>query len=290
MDRGLEWRFLQRKQVKNGKGRNGQIFERVGGIMKIQYASDLHLEFPENKKFILSNPLKPLGDILVLSGDIVPFYQLDKHKDFFNYLSDYFETTYWVPGNHEYYHMDLATKSGTLNESIRTNIHLVNNFSTVKKGGRLIFSTLWSRISPVNFWHVEQNINDFHLIKYKGERFTVDEFNQLHEESLAFLNLELSKTGNFKTQVFTHHVPTLMNYPLKYKHDVLNEAFAVELFHLIESSGADNWVYGHHHCATNRFNIGTTKLLTNQLGYVERNEHLAFNDSAYIEIIDIVIQ
>lgn len=35
--------------------------------MKIQYASDLHLEMRENMNYIKSNPLPVVGDILVLA-------------------------------------------------------------------------------------------------------------------------------------------------------------------------------------------------------------------------------
>src|SRR5690606_33148280 len=136
--------------------------------LKLQYASDLHLEFPANKEFLKQHPLQPIGDVLVLAGDIVPFVVMDKHQDFFSYVADNFETTYWLPGNHEYYHFNIAEKSGVLHEAIRSNVFLVNNTSVVNEHVKLIFSTLWSRISPSYQWQIERSLNDFHVIKHKG--------------------------------------------------------------------------------------------------------------------------
>jgi predicted phosphohydrolase len=252
--------------------------------LKLQYASDLHLEFPANKEFFKQHPLQPVGDVLVLAGDIVPFAVMDRHQDFFSYVSDHFETTYWLPGNHEYYHFDIAKKSGVLHEKIRSNVFLVNNTSVVHENAKLIFSTLWSHISFGYQWQIERSLSDFHLIKHKGFRFSAEQYNQLHEESLAFIKNELKTVQEEKTAVFTHHCPTFLNYPEQYKGDVLNEAFAVELFDMIETSRIDYWAYGHHHSNIPEFSIGNTKLMTNQLGYVQRNEHRLFETNKVIEL------
>ena len=252
--------------------------------MKIQYCSDLHLEFPENERFLKKEPLPVIGDVLILAGDIVPFAVMDKHKDFFNIVSDNFKYTYWIPGNHEYYRYDIKEKYGSLNEKIRSNVFLVNNISLVHENVKFIFSTLWSKIRPAYQWQIERGMSDFHVIKYDGHRFSAERFNQLHYDSLKFIEQELNKEKSRKTVVATHHVPTLLNYPEKYKGDVLNDAFAVELFDLIETKGSDYWVYGHTHNNTADFKIGKTQLLTNQLGYVMHNEQYGFINDKIIEV------
>jgi predicted phosphohydrolase len=252
--------------------------------MKIQYVADLHLEFNENSRYLQQIPIVPVGDILILAGDIVPFAVMDKFKDFFDYCSDNFVATYWIPGNHEYYYFDIVTKSGVLNENIRSNVHLVNNVPRIQNDTKLIFSTLWSKIQLINQWQIEQNMSDFHVIRRHKNRFTASDYNQLHEESLNFITSELQNNTQPKSIVVSHHVPTFLNYPAQYKGSILNEAFAVELFDLIESIGPDYWIYGHNHCNTNEFKIGKTTLLTNQLGYVKYKEHETFNPKLYFNI------
>lgn len=250
--------------------------------MTLQYCSDLHIEFTQNKKYLLKNPLKPIGEILLLAGDIVPFEVIKEHDDFFDYLSKNFKQTYWLPGNHEYYHTDINNRTGEVLETIRDNVFLINNKVILLPEVRLIFSTLWSEISPDNFLSIQHRMNDFSAIKNSGNCFTPDAFNALHQQCKAFVVEALAQPCNTPTIVITHHIPTLLNYPAKYKKDGFNEVFAVELFNLIEHSPINYWLYGHHHYNTPDFTIGNTKLLTNQLGYMKFKENMGFKNDAVI--------
>jgi predicted phosphohydrolase len=252
--------------------------------MNIQYCSDLHLEFPENKAFLKENPLLPVGNILLLAGDIVPFAVMDKHNDFFDYVADNFELTYWIPGNHEYYYSEITQRSGAFSENIRCNVVLLNNKAVVHNKTRFVFSTLWSRITPARQFQIERSISDFQVIKYSGNRFSTDRFNQLHADCMNFIQPELEEFFDGTTLVVSHHMPSFMNYPPKYKGDVLNDAFAVELHDLIEQTQPQYWIYGHVHANATDFNIGNTKLLSNQLGYVRHGENTHFLPDLVLEV------
>lgn len=251
--------------------------------MKLQYCSDLHLEFPDNKEYILDNPIQPKADILILAGDIVPFAIIDKHQDFFNYISRHFKMTFWVPGNHEYYYHRIDN-SGVLNTDIRENIFLVNNCVKEVSGINLIFSTLWSNISQDKRWLIQQAMSDFKVIKFNDRLFNVDDYNLLHHESKEFLQNALAKNSKNKTIVVTHHAPTFINYPEKYANSKINEAFASNLTDLIEHGNIDYWIYGHHHSNVGDFQIGNTKLITNQLGYVKYNENIGYSNKAILTL------
>lgn len=72
--------------------------------MKIQYASDPHLEFGMNSRYMKVYGLEPKGDILLLAGDVIYMENRRMVKDpFFDWCSNHFKETIIVPGNHEYY-------------------------------------------------------------------------------------------------------------------------------------------------------------------------------------------
>jgi len=252
--------------------------------MKIQYCSDLHLEFRENKKFLEYTPIQPTGEILLLAGDITMFKLIEEQDDFFDYLSKNFEAVYWIPGNHEYYYWDVASVKMPLFKKIRKNVFLVNNQIVVYKNVELILSTLWSHIPPQYEWIVQQNMSDFAVIRNGKRPFTATDFNALHQADFEFIKDALSKPSDLQRIIVTHHVPTLMHYPEQYRNSRINSGFATELYGFIESSQAAYWIYGHHHSNIPPFKIGDTTLLTNQLGYIMKNEYQLFNPSAVIEV------
>lgn len=252
--------------------------------MKIQYCSDLHLEFKDNERYLRENPIEPLGEILLLAGDIMPFSHIKDHSSFFDYVSKYFKYVYWVPGNHEYYHSDIEQFKSPLMQRIRENVFLVNNQKIRYKDVNLICSTMWSKISHENEWNIERSVTDFYCIKINGFKFTPIHFNQLHQKDLRFITDSSEEINDRKTIVVTHHVPTLIHYPEPFLYSNINEAFAVDLTKFIDSSGFDYWIYGHHHTNNPPFKIGKTEMLTNQLGYVRHNEHRFYKKSSCIEI------
>jgi len=249
----------------------------------IQYLSDLHLEFPENKQFIKDNPIRPNADILVMAGDIVMFSLLDKYDWFFNDLSQKFQQVYWIPGNHEYYGSDIKYRTGILKEKVRDNIYLLNNQTVLVNDVELIFSTLWTQLSDKNQRLITRALSDFRTIRNYGQLLSPSDYNFLNQENSIFLRKALERSHKQKV-VITHHVPTFYNYPKKYLGDPLNEAFAIELENLIKINGPDYWIFGHHHSNTEPFKMGSTTLMTNQLGYVSMGEHLQFSYNSVINL------
>ncbi|MDD5570684.1 MAG: metallophosphoesterase [Bacteroidales bacterium] len=251
--------------------------------MKIQYCSDLHLEFTQNNDFLKRNPLIPKGDILLLAGDIIPLHDKYLKHSFFDYISDNFEQIYWVAGNHEFFQRDMMEFEDTMNIKIRKNVKLVNNLSLEYKGIKFLFSCLWSKISRKNEEIIIKTVTDFENIYYNKKVLKPEDFNRFHKTCFDFL--EHSLDGNSeKVVIVTHHLPSDECCFEGYRKTAINEAFCIDLTDFINKCNADFWIYGHSHYNQKPLKTGNTSLLTNQLGYVHMNEQKGYVCDAVFEI------
>lgn len=117
--------------------------------MTIQYASDLHLEFADNWRYLRDNPLEVKGDILVLAGDIgyLGDDNYSKHP-FWDWASENFKEVIVCMGNHEFYkYYDIANLHDGFCVEIRKNVHSYYNSVVSMDGVDIIISTLWSSIA-----------------------------------------------------------------------------------------------------------------------------------------------
>jgi len=251
--------------------------------LRVQYCSDLHLEFEQNSRYLAANPLDIKGDILILAGDIVPMHDEFFSDPFFSYISKNFSQVFWVPGNHEYYYKDISDYKSSFNIRLLGNINIVSNIELMYEGVNFIFSTLWSRISEGNEREIMQRVSDFECISINNRKLRASDFNSLHEQNLCFLKKSLV-TRKGKTVVVTHHVPSVMCNADKHNGSTINEAFCVDLTSFIERSNADFWIFGHSHYNQKPLIIGKTIMVTNQLGYVHLNEYRSFKKNAYFAV------
>lgn len=254
--------------------------------MRIQYASDLHLEFGENSKWLKENPLIPAADILVLAGDIG--YLGDENyrtHPFWDWASENFKQVIVVPGNHELYRFfDVNELYEGWSLEIRPNVKAYyNTVIPLEAGTELIASTLWAHIPPTEECLTERCVSDFKRIRNGKYRLSARRFNEEHSKCRSFIERSVRESNAKNLVVLTHHVPSFLLMADEFKGSPINGAFTVELGNFIADSRINYWIYGHSHRNINKV-IGNTQCMSNQLGYVFQNEHCTFKRDAIIDI------
>lgn len=215
--------------------------------MRIQYASDLHLEFADNWRYLKQHSLEKTGDVLVLAGDIgyLGDDNYSKHP-FWNIVSEQYEQVLVVPGNHEFYkYYDIATlKNGELLQ-IRPNVKVYYNAVVTLGNVDLILSTMWAHIPLQDAFATESGVTDFHRILYNGETLNFEQFNNEHRHCMDFLREACSSAQAPHRVIVTHHVPSFVLSSPDFKGSRINGAFTVEEYDFVESCGADYLLIAH---------------------------------------------
>lgn len=248
--------------------------------MRIQYVSDIHLEF-YNK--LPDNLIKPEAEVLCLAGDIgFPCSNHNKlYIEFLLKVSKDFRKVFIITGNHEYYttrRYSMEHVNDTIVKIIKENelhnVTFLDNDYEDFEGYRFVGATLWSKCDvPI----VEHCINDFRTIK----NMTPILYCELHEIAREFLLSPEVTESPLPVVVMTHHLPSYeLIAPVYKKHKNLNKYFASDSDDLFAPT-IKAWIYGHTHTG------GITKLkdiifACNPVGYPGENESI--NTGTTIEL------
>jgi hypothetical protein len=235
-------------------------------FLRIQYASDLHLELVDKTPF--QPILKPVAPILALAGDIG---RPDRrsYEDFLHYCSRNWAAVFVIAGNHELYNsksvdkwrfvppvnIHTAEERLAMCESIADkfpNVQFLNRNRADYCGIAFLGATLWTDTRGVE--HEARRMNDYHVIaarRIDGESqpLTVTDTQQWHDRDRAWLAAEIAacEEAGQPAVVLTHHMPTFGLVASKYAGcGDLNRYFASACDALIREP-VRAWIAGHSH-------------------------------------------
>tara|TARA_Y100000310_G_scaffold181911_1_gene181942 strand:- start:616 stop:1347 length:732 start_codon:yes stop_codon:yes gene_type:complete len=239
--------------------------------MKINFISDLHLEFGPME-------IEPeAGDILVLAGDVC----IKGRVDWINDIAGRFNHVIYVLGNHEFYNGAMNSIYRKTREGLVDNVHLLENESVTIADVTFHGATLWSDFlngNPMSYLQCDQAMNDYRLIRAGDgkHRFKPQIAHSLHNISKVFLQ-ENVKEGDV---VVTHMAPSLLSIHEKYKNDMnINGSYASDLSELILDTKPELWFHGHVHTSFD-YTVGNTRILCNPRGYVGEELNSEFEPNA----------
>lgn len=228
--------------------------------MRINYFSDIHLEFGE-----LEKPEND-ADVIIAAGDIGVYKQGVEWLKLLN------KKVIYVAGNHEFYSCEYKDTLRAIREECKnSNVTFLENEEWVYRGVRFLGCTMWTDL----FYEGDEkaialgnSLNDFRKITYKGCAFNQKIFSKLFERSRDWLAGQLEKPFDGKTIVVTHHAPTEWSWndspgalkKLAYCNDLK------ELFHEYDITA---WFHGHIH-SPGDYRIAGARILSNPRGYFGR--------------------
>lgn len=234
--------------------------------MKIQYISDIHLEYHST----LPN-IDQISDILVLAGDIgFPFSLI--YKEFLIDMNKKFKKIFLIAGNHEFYsigknrdksmeEIEDGIKSIIIDNNL-DNISYLDNSYEDYQGFRFCGTTLWTQIKDQNYL-----TNDFKYIQNMNIEFR----NELYEINCEFIE-DMIKNSNLPIIMITHHLPSFKLIHSEYRteeYSNFNQCYAGECEQYFKEN-IKVWIYGHTH-KENNTEINNIKFVCNPKGYPDEN-------------------
>lgn len=247
--------------------------------MKLHILNDLHIEFEDFA------PPDIDADVVVLAGDI------GVGMDGLRWAEDRFpdRPVIYVPGNHEFYHHDIA-QIEELKAQAPDHIHVLNDDQVIIDRVRFLGSILWTDFALFGeadrffaMRQARQHMTDFSIIQIHGQRFTPEDAIRLHMASRDWLMAMLAQPFAGMTVVVTHHAPSSQSVHPRYANDLLTPSFASNLENLMDGDRATLWVHGHMHESCD-YEIFGSRVVCNPRGYAPNALNPDFRPDLVVEL------
>jgi len=246
--------------------------------MKIQYISDIHLEFLKyNELKNLLIKIIPISEVCILAGDIGNPYP-EHYTMLLEHINKTFKKTFLIAGNHEFYNNSIHETKKQIKELCDTfeNISFLDNTYEIYEGFRFIGSTQWTEVTNPMY-----TINDTVNIK----DFSVEKYNALYYESEQFLKDSIVPNSI----IITHHLPIEGLTHKKYREGFMknyNQWFNANLDTFIQKHNKDikGWFYGHTHSRSVQ-RYYDVDFYCNPLGYPSENSYEDINMVCEISLL-----
>ena len=273
--------------------------------MKIQVMSDLHIEFRRDQKRL--NGVRDDIDLLVLAGDIAAYPALPRLWNMLDCQKEHWSQVgcnakvLCIPGNHEFYgapNVDAALGAiktgleddstgwlmgGYLGYSKTSYTSIKQELQSGPRNVRLIYATLWSDLSnPIDRLYGGA-LNDFRV-----PGLTLDWYIEQHRLHREYLESQLrdAYACNEVAVVVTHHCPSHLSTPERFKNSPLTPCFSSDLSNLMYGDYAPAlWIHGHTHDSFD-YVLGNTRVVCNPKGYPGEE---GYKESGYIEELIVEI-
>ena len=251
--------------------------------MKVQIASDIHLEFT-GMGCDLDPATMEERDLLICAGDVA---ERDRGHDWLNLQSKYSPVVF-VAGNHEYYGTDIDWLDSYY-EHDSGGLFTLQMGVYEQDGVRIAGCTLWTDMQGMDGWarrQVEKRMADFTgAITKRGARLSAD--------MAAGINMQLRNWLLQQTDiniVVTPHAPSCQSVSQNWLKNgkSLNPAFAATSDDITEALKPKFWIHGHMHSFLRYWHndkVDGTKIICNPRGYGgSYQERTGFLDNLMITI------
>jgi len=236
--------------------------------MRLQVASDLHLEFGG------PTPIDDTdADAIVLAGDT------SNGADGVTWAARRWpdKPVLFVIGNHEPLGSTIDETLAACREAAAgTSVHVLERDRVEINGVRILGASLWTDFLLFGDpWAT--------LCRESARRCMVDhreigrsshgkclqpaDTAALHQQTVWWLEAELFAAGDRPTVIVTHHAPSTRSLARGWECDLLSAAFASDAAaSILQRFSPALWVHGHTHHAVD-YQLANTRFLSNPLGY-----------------------